>query len=122
MVSNRCRCACAPNYTGPTCSALIRACDNIKCQNNGVCVNLSPTSFRCDCKDGYSGVFCEKSICDTSPCQRGSCKPSIAGNYHCTCPQRYIGKNCSNGKSINKKKINFPKFIIIYLNSCYIKL
>ena len=36
-------------------------CRNHKCQNNGKCVDLWST-FKCQCPDGFVGVFCDRQL------------------------------------------------------------
>lgn len=46
-----------PPATQP--SAQISSCLPNPCQNDGSCLSVSPTEYRCDCQDGYSGYHCE---------------------------------------------------------------
>lgn len=51
----------------------------------------------CDCKEGYSGRYCETNIneCESVPCQNnGSCTDLIA-DFECDCiGTGFIGKLC----------------------------
>ena len=52
-------CQCEEGWTGTYCETKINYCDNVKCQNNGVCRPLF-RSYRCECLgDSFSGQHCE---------------------------------------------------------------
>uniref|UniRef100_A0A672IFL9 Protein eyes shut homolog n=1 Tax=Salarias fasciatus TaxID=181472 RepID=A0A672IFL9_SALFA len=90
------KCLCPPHFTGVNCSEFVgRAnCESI-CEN-GTCVQVSPTSFKCVCHAGSSGPPCEKSKapCDPNPCKNGgTCEESPDG-FVCHCPERLGGLLC----------------------------
>lgn len=45
----------------------------------------------------YSGVNCEKFVCDSSPCLNGAtCSSNTQGGVTCTCTDGYSGHLCDN--------------------------
>ncbi|XP_044751334.1 basement membrane-specific heparan sulfate proteoglycan core protein isoform X8 [Coccinella septempunctata] len=72
-------------------------CSSSPCRNDGICMPLSPTQYRCNCVNGYSGKDCEAAPnqCDyLKPCQNnGACKGNTT-NYSCDCPLGFTGTNC----------------------------
>ena len=38
---------------------LVDHCDSSPCKNGGICKNVE-NSFECTCKQGYTGVICDK--------------------------------------------------------------
>jgi hypothetical protein len=53
------QCLCDAGWEGLHCETMINFCENILCQNNGVC---RPTlqNFSCECLGGsFSGLYCE---------------------------------------------------------------
>jgi hypothetical protein len=52
-------CACEAGWEGIHCETIINYCQNVLCQNNGVCRSLF-RNFTCECLgESYSGRFCE---------------------------------------------------------------
>jgi hypothetical protein len=53
------------------------------CSNGGICYSLnSPNSFKCLCKQGYTGNACETLVnfCSPNPCLNGgTCSSSLQG-------------------------------------------
>uniref|UniRef100_A0A7N6AEQ0 Protein eyes shut homolog n=1 Tax=Anabas testudineus TaxID=64144 RepID=A0A7N6AEQ0_ANATE len=89
------KCLCPPHFTGVNCSEVVgkENCDRI-CEN-GSCVQVSPTSFRCICDTGVSGkkLF---SSCDPNPCRNGGvCERSPEGIV-CRCPEKFGGLYCDS--------------------------
>ncbi|MFK7772690.1 MAG: hypothetical protein AB8F94_11145 [Saprospiraceae bacterium] len=74
------------------------ACDDIDCQNGGICEEGS-----CNCPDGFSGVNCEiEDLCVTQnvDCQNGG----TCFDGACDCPEGVIGSNC---ESFDPTKVQF---------------
>ena len=40
--------------------------------------------------------------CQTNPCLNGGSCTNKHGDYECTCPAEFTGKNCEQGKKRNK--------------------
>lgn len=53
------KCQCAPGWTGVHCEKLINYCENITCENKGVCRPLL-MDYRCECLgESFSGQHCQ---------------------------------------------------------------
>ncbi|XP_050300407.1 sushi, von Willebrand factor type A, EGF and pentraxin domain-containing protein 1-like [Anthonomus grandis grandis] len=52
------KCVCAAGFTGPDCQQKIDYCQNLPCQNNGLCRN-GEFSYKCLCPKLYYGENCE---------------------------------------------------------------
>lgn len=73
-------------------------CSAFPCQN-GDCQDVDGTEFKCVCKKGYEGDFCETMLdsCASNPCQNGGrCLP-YAGGYTCACHDKIIDECCCHG-------------------------
>uniref|UniRef100_A0A3Q3GLC5 EGF-like domain-containing protein n=1 Tax=Kryptolebias marmoratus TaxID=37003 RepID=A0A3Q3GLC5_KRYMA len=71
-------------------------CDRI-CEN-GTCVEMSPTSFKCICDNGSSGPLCKKkkALCDPNPCRNdGQCAETPKG-FVCHCPDSQVDLDCAS--------------------------
>jgi hypothetical protein len=94
------------------------ACLNSPCRNGGSCQEIATLSssssnsyggslgeslsVSCNCRNGYTGQFCEEIIdlCLSDPCKNGGRCLSYAGGYTCVCPDKIIDDCCCNGKLI----------------------
>ncbi len=70
-------------------------CDNIICQNQGVC---NPDTAVCACPAGFSGVLCETDLCVAlnncnAATNKGVCERS-AGSARCACASGFMGARC----------------------------
>jgi hypothetical protein len=93
------KCCCPPTFTGPRCEIFINYCASNPCKNGGSC-QTNQYGFTCQCKDGFSGVFCQTRL---DPCknsmqmcsQRGLCitLKDLTG-YTCSCFESYTGRYC----------------------------
>ena len=75
-------CNCNSGYTGDYCQINIDECENIECQNGGMCQDLI-NAFECQCQNGYNGTICEYNIddCYNEPCgEYGACQARLAEN------------------------------------------
>ncbi|KAM6916581.1 protein eyes shut homolog [Xenentodon cancila] len=92
------KCLCPPHFTGVNCSEVVGKanCDRI-CEN-GTCVQMSPTSFRCVCDTGFSGPPCEKrkAPCDPNPCRNGGVCAESPEGFVCHCPEKFRGLYCDS--------------------------
>lgn len=64
---------------------------------SGYCVtNTEDYSFTCLCKPGFTGKYCDTNIdeCAPGPCANGGTCNDGVGDYWCTCPIGYSGKDC----------------------------
>jgi len=121
-------CSCKYPFHGKDCELQfnpnakeVELCADNQCQNGATCVenkystaggffednspqdlltaNMVPApAYKCTCKPGFYGYFCEKPIrrCEDNPCAPGSyCQASgSAPFYTCTCPCGLAGDNC----------------------------
>lgn len=82
-------CICNSGFTGSEC----RDCDDLHCENDGICRKNHHGVSRCECKKDFKGVRCE-----SSPCE-GFCNGHGACTVHndspsCACNAGYWGKQC----------------------------
>ncbi|XP_022618014.1 protein eyes shut homolog [Seriola dumerili] len=92
------KCLCPPHFTGVNCSEVIgkENCERV-CEN-GTCVRVLPTSFKCVCDTGVSGPPCakESAPCHPNPCRNGGlCEESPTG-FVCHCPEGFGGLFCDS--------------------------
>lgn len=69
------------------------------CLNGGICQNFAG-SFRCLCREGWSGAQCETDVdeCGSDPCQnQGRCS-NFPGGFTCSCLGPWEGRFCSDEK------------------------
>ncbi|CAF4356770.1 unnamed protein product, partial [Adineta steineri] len=57
------KCTCDDGYKGKNCEITVDLCNNVTCQNNGVCFQTY-LNYTCQCLSGYKGLHCE--IAETS--------------------------------------------------------
>jgi len=115
------KCICKPGWTSDDCSLNIDECkehlEQMKadktlepmCKNDGECYdanpNDNPRGFRCRCKPGWTGVFCEIDINECvdgydgkhkgiNPCKNKAICFNTVGSYSCTCSSDFRGDNC----------------------------
>ena len=80
-------------------------CSRNPCKNDGLCTELSSDSYKCTCKQPFSGMHCEKNngVCATlKPCHNGGkCLFSSSSphyndltGYKCCCKMGYSGRSC----------------------------
>ncbi|XP_067213667.1 protein crumbs isoform X2 [Linepithema humile] len=78
--------ACPPCLKGP-------------CRNGGTCIEDARGDFKCVCKAGFTGHFCDSQLgvrlCEQSPCRNdGVCIALTDNEYECECQPGWTGKNC----------------------------
>ncbi|CAF0981680.1 unnamed protein product [Adineta ricciae] len=91
---------CSNGNIGLNCNVSVDLCQMTKpCINNGSCINLSPSSYRCACMQDFIGSNCE---IDNRPCQpwtrldRGVCNQTSATTFQCKCHSGYNGIHCES--------------------------
>lgn len=89
FIDNETRCHCAPGYHGLRCEH----CDDMVCQNGGVCRKTTLNKSGCDCPDGFMGKMCENNTCEGFCSQNGDCKVGVTGP-RCECHPGYSGARC----------------------------
>lgn len=84
-------CACPSNFSGPKCEN----CDTIQCLNGGTCRSIASSDrYRCDCLDGFTGLFCEVDKCKNFCKNYGKCSIIPVIGPKCTCINNYSGETC----------------------------
>ena len=57
--TNEASCQCITGWTGKYCERKVNFCENVTCQNGGVCRPLF-NNYKCEClTSSYSGRYCE---------------------------------------------------------------
>ncbi|RNA00791.1 endothelin-converting enzyme 1 isoform X2, partial [Brachionus plicatilis] len=90
------RCECPAGTNGLNCE-LTDPCSLNPCKNNAVCRTSWNTNekYVCECKIGYTGKYCERSVCEPNPCANfGVCCPTYDGSFTCICLYGYEGFRC----------------------------
>ena len=94
-------------------------CNSYPCKNDGECLDLGGSNFKCLCKSGYTGSLCESAIdfCLNNPCSYGGRCVSHPNGYNCICADKVVDESCATGKQriYIKKQKKFIKLISIYL-------
>ncbi|XP_071081714.1 uncharacterized protein [Haliotis cracherodii] len=88
---------CNMGWKGDNCEQDINECEaDGYCQNEADCEDL-PGSFKCKCREGFGGMFCEDIThqCATDPCINGGTCSGNETHYNCTCPIGYAGDTCA---------------------------
>ncbi|KAH9506007.1 Basement membrane-specific heparan sulfate proteoglycan core protein, variant 5 [Dermatophagoides farinae] len=99
---------------------LVSLCQRSPCLNNGNCLELNETTYRCICDDDHTGPHCEriKGICEhTMPCENnGECENYKQDSYFCHCPVGYSGTRCqhplqfANPRSVRMNGQSYVRF------------
>ncbi|KAJ8034335.1 Fibropellin-1 [Holothuria leucospilota] len=110
-------CQCPQDFSGILCeiSAVVfnNPCSSFPCQNEGCCITLGGDSYKCICRQSYTGILCAdvtdnvvigSDSCVNNPCgNRGTCFNSYNSNsgnsifipqYTCVCAPGFAGQNC----------------------------
>lgn len=69
------------------------------CHNGGTCTEDARGDFKCTCKAGFTGQYCDSQLgvrlCEQSPCRNdGICIALSDNEYECECRPGWTGKNC----------------------------
>lgn len=57
------QCICKPNWGGILCDQDLDYCGTHEpCKNNGICQNIAPGKYKCNCPQGYAGVNCDLNL------------------------------------------------------------
>ncbi|CAG9784578.1 unnamed protein product [Diatraea saccharalis] len=85
------------------CSSL--ACLSAPCLNGGSCSDLG-SGYTCSCANGWSGEFCNESVCEHNPCQSGgSCVRHPGSGFLCLCPYGRHGVFCEYNVDITRPSL-----------------
>jgi len=99
-------CACPSQWTGKVCDVEKVSCElaasqqgttvSQLCQNGGLCRNEGLRSHWCECRNGFSGSYCQDppNACASNPCTNGASCLNHGTSYSCACPQGFQGVQC----------------------------
>ncbi|XP_066023636.1 uromodulin-like [Pocillopora verrucosa] len=109
------RCVCVPGYTGEDCTKDVDECSlgEHKCDSNAECRN-NVGSYRCKCKEGFSGDGQTCSDIDECALDHNNCTKAGAictntvGSFNCTCQTQYFwnGIECEADGCYNYSTLN----------------
>lgn len=87
-------CLCRNNFRGRHCEDYLDECLANPCTNGGTCVS-SENDFKCSCREGYDGEFCEikLDLC-SNVCEEGSSCVISQGTWKCLCKPGFLGRRC----------------------------
>ncbi|XP_067277909.1 protein eyes shut homolog [Pseudorasbora parva] len=96
-------CLCLAPFTGVNCSEITGHQNCSKGCKEGACVQVSTTSYRCECFTGYTGTYCDRNrlLCDSNPCWNDGRCEETANGYFCTCPGGFTGLNCETTTEVD---------------------
>ncbi|XP_078314031.1 uncharacterized protein LOC111128400 [Crassostrea virginica] len=106
---------------------IVDQCEPNPCTNNGYCQTLPTGSFKCHCKKGYWGNYCEKGLCASkSTCQNDAACYINYNNTECRCRYGYLGSDCRNQSNMVLTNTvenggHFTQLNRIEILTCYIK-
>lgn len=87
---NKEECVCPDGFSGNKC----QYCEDLRCENDGTCKkNITTGNSYCDCAVDYSGIRCEKSVCEGYCNGHGNCTTGL-GKATCQCERGYWGNQC----------------------------
>ncbi|CAF1005451.1 unnamed protein product [Adineta ricciae] len=88
-------------------TSLTGSCQNQTnpCTSNGICIQLSATQYMCQCKNNYTGVYCQTPLGDNNTGLSNSCQCLNSGtcltNGSCLCSNLFRGKFCQINNPCN---------------------
>lgn len=115
-------CLCQTGFTGKQCQINRQLCQSNTCRNDGVCNQISNTTFVCLCSSKWQGNRCEqrKNYCKNISCFNDGICRSLTSNYRCEClGDSYSGRHCeiiSNSIKLHQivsKSFAFVAIIVI---------
>lgn len=84
-------CICRTGFTGSEC----KHCDDLECENDGVCRRDQLGNARCECTKDFKGIRCENSPCEGFCSGHGQCTLH-SGTPQCDCDAGYWGRQCES--------------------------
>ncbi|KAG9344276.1 hypothetical protein JZ751_010945 [Albula glossodonta] len=91
------QCLCDTNWGGQLCDKDLNYCGTHQpCHNGGTCSNTGPDKYHCSCRDGYSGINCERAdhACLSDPCFNGGSCVETSSGFECQCKLGWSGPTC----------------------------
>lgn len=82
-------CLCPSGFKGDTC----QECDDLMCENNGTCMRNEAGHSHCKCSKEYTGVRCEKGVCEGYCNDHGECTVHL-DLVKCKCDKGFFGRQC----------------------------
>ncbi|CAF1035290.1 unnamed protein product [Brachionus calyciflorus] len=118
---NKYKCDCDVGFFGESCQKDLNPCSSSPCLNEGLCLIMNKSSFKCECLSNYyTGDFCEKEIdlCQNETCSsQGRC--SVQNKKpKCYCFNLFSGEKCqieSNDGKVIKQIIKTATIITIII-------
>ncbi|CAF1112485.1 unnamed protein product [Brachionus calyciflorus] len=94
---NKYKCVCDVGFFGESCQKDLNPCSSSPCLNEGLCLIMNKSSFKCEClSNAFAGNFCEKEIdlCQNETCSsQGRC--SVQNKKpKCDCFNLFSGEKC----------------------------
>ncbi|CAF4553802.1 unnamed protein product [Rotaria sp. Silwood1] len=90
-------CMCTSQYVGPSCQHENPCIHQNPCLNSGTCFgryNINGTlSTQCFCLQGFTGSYCEATLCSATSCNGGICT-ATQNSIVCVCPTGKFGDRC----------------------------
>ncbi|XP_045582081.2 protein slit isoform X2 [Procambarus clarkii] len=83
------------------------ACAEHQCENGQCRPRQHSDGYRCRCKKGWSGKFCNKdnNACIANQCENGRCRPRRrSSGYRCRCKRGWSGKFCNQPPSCRRER------------------
>lgn len=109
-------CACPSNFSGSRC----QNCAAVQCLNGGTCRDTGALDrYRCDCLDGFSGLFCEIDKCKGFCKNNGKCTIYPVIGPKCSCQNNFSGEICEVDDLCPNCETNSPNCIIKCQNNGY---
>ncbi|XP_034534157.1 protein jagged-1a-like [Notolabrus celidotus] len=96
------QCLCDTNYGGQLCDKDLNTCATLQpCLNGGTCSNTGPDKYHCSCRDGFSGVSCQRAdhACLSNPCLNGASCAETSLGFECRCAPGWSGPSCTISKT-----------------------
>ncbi|CAF3959121.1 unnamed protein product, partial [Rotaria sordida] len=90
-------CMCTSQYVGPSCQYENPCINRNPCLNGSTCFgqyNTDGTVYaQCFCLQGYTGIYCEATLCSSTSCNGGTCI-ATQNSFVCVCPTGKTGDHC----------------------------
>ncbi|CAF4740393.1 unnamed protein product [Rotaria sp. Silwood1] len=90
-------CMCTSQYVGPSCQYENPCISHNPCLNGSTCFGQYNTNgsvyTQCFCPQGYTGIYCEATLCSSTSCNGGLCT-ATQNSIVCVCQIGQVGDRC----------------------------